>query len=251
MTALERKKRLQIEALSNLGENASAAIPTLEEVKTEEIESEEVDIFERKNKFDELLKRIDKHRKETAHLRGNDLRYNVYMRKLNKLTRMDLGLDLEAYKDYVNNLKQFAYVNNDFEIFARDSLALNNPDLREIIEIKFKPDGQGGGLQFPEDINKFNLKCEQIYNTLRKIRREGAAFLNNRDRTILKDFIKDMRNYLRHVDLYELTKGLYDKQKLEQKNRLLDNYGIIDLTKVTDKQLEEAGVSMREFNMIK
>jgi hypothetical protein len=48
---------------------------------------------------------MEKHRKETAHLRGNDLRFNIYMRKLNKLTRNDLGLDVEAYKDYVNNLK--------------------------------------------------------------------------------------------------------------------------------------------------
>jgi hypothetical protein len=52
-----------------------------------------------------LLKRIEKHRKENHHLRGNDLRYNIYMRKMNKLTRMDLGLDIEAYKDYINNLK--------------------------------------------------------------------------------------------------------------------------------------------------
>ena len=54
MTILERRKRLQEEALANLGINGGAAIPSLEEVKTEEIESEEVDIFERKNKFDEL-----------------------------------------------------------------------------------------------------------------------------------------------------------------------------------------------------
>lgn len=88
-----------------MGENRGAAITSLEEVKTEEIESEEVDIFERKTKFEELLKRMEKHRQENAHLRGNDLRYNIYMRKMNKMTRMDLGLDLEAYKDYINNLK--------------------------------------------------------------------------------------------------------------------------------------------------
>lgn len=105
MMQVEKKRRIQAEALSNLGENAGQAAQNLEEAKTEEIESEEVDIFERKQKFDELLKRIEKHRKEKAHLRGNDLRYNVYMRKLNKLTRMDLGLDIESYKDYVNNLK--------------------------------------------------------------------------------------------------------------------------------------------------
>ena len=63
---------------------------------------------------------MEAHRQENAHLRGNDLRYNIYMKKLNKLTRMDLGLDLEAYKDYINNLKQFAHLNHDFEIYARD-----------------------------------------------------------------------------------------------------------------------------------
>jgi hypothetical protein len=109
MTILERKKHLQKEAYDRLGnENQGAAISQLEEVKTTDIESEEVDIFERKAKFEELLKRMEKHRKETMHLRGNDLRYNIYMRKLHKLTRKDLGLDLEAYKDYINNLKQFA-----------------------------------------------------------------------------------------------------------------------------------------------
>lgn len=105
MIQIEKKERLQAEALENLGERAGLAAQNLEEAKTEDIESEEVDIFERKAKFDELLKRIEKHRKEKANLRGNDLRYNVYMRKLNKLTRMDLGLDIEAYKDYINNLK--------------------------------------------------------------------------------------------------------------------------------------------------
>ena len=29
------------------------------------------------------------------------MRYNVYLKKMNKLTRMDLGLDVEGYKDYV------------------------------------------------------------------------------------------------------------------------------------------------------
>jgi hypothetical protein len=137
MIRVERKERLQAEALSNLGERPSTEIRNLEEAKTEDIESEEVDIFERREKFEELLKRIEKHRKEKAHLRGNDLRYNVYMRKMSKLTRMDLGLDVEAYKDYINNLKQFAHVNKDFEIFARDSLASNRPEFRELIEVRF------------------------------------------------------------------------------------------------------------------
>lgn len=121
MNIIERKRRLQLEAEANLGlDSINAAIPELEGAKTTDIESEEGDVFERKRKFDTLIKRLDRHRKETAHLKGNDLRYNIYMRKLKKLTRNDLGLDVEAYKDYVNNLKQFAQFNEDFEIFAKE-----------------------------------------------------------------------------------------------------------------------------------
>jgi hypothetical protein len=61
--------------------------------------------------------------------------YNIYMKKLNKLTRKDIGLDLEAYKDYVNNLKQFATLNSDFEIYARDSLKLDDPSYRELLKL--------------------------------------------------------------------------------------------------------------------
>jgi hypothetical protein len=57
------------------------------------------------------------------------------MKKLNKLTRKDIGLDLEAYKDYVNNLKQFATLNSDFEIYARDSLKLDDPSYRELLKL--------------------------------------------------------------------------------------------------------------------
>jgi len=40
---------------------------------------------------------------------------------MQKLTRVDLGLDIEAYKDYVNNLKVFAKYNADYEIMATDN----------------------------------------------------------------------------------------------------------------------------------
>lgn len=35
---------------------------------------------------------------------------------------MDLGLDVEGYKDYCNNLKMFAKYNNDWEILAKDQI---------------------------------------------------------------------------------------------------------------------------------
>lgn len=247
MMMVEKKRRLQQEAMANLGEDAGgAAVTNLEEAKTEEIESEEVDIFERKQKFDELLKRIERHRKEKAHLRGNDLRYNIYMRKLNKLTRMDLGLDLEAYKDYVNNLKQFAHVNKDFEIFARDNLASNDPEMRELISVPFL--NSQGDLQTHEDIARFNLKCEDIYNTLRKLRRDASGFLTSRDKELMQELMKNMRGYLRHVEIYEMIKGFYDKRQRDIKDRQIFNNGMIRIENVTDANLREAGVSKRELD---
>ncbi len=35
------------------------------------------------------------------------------------MTRKDLGIDVEAYKDYLNNLKQFAHLNSDFGKFSQ------------------------------------------------------------------------------------------------------------------------------------
>ena len=55
-------------------------------------------------------------------MKGNDLRSNVWLKKMEKLARGDLGLDLLGYKDYVNNLKEFANVNADAAYFAQENM---------------------------------------------------------------------------------------------------------------------------------
>lgn len=128
MNLIERKRRLAAESMANAGGplgQAAAAIDTDAE-DTDDIDSEEADIFQRTEKFERVLKKFNKHREENQiALRGNDLRYNVYLKKLNKLSRKDLGLDVAAYKDYVNNLKEFAHLNKDLNIFAAENLAIN------------------------------------------------------------------------------------------------------------------------------
>lgn len=37
------------------------------------------------------------------------------------MVRKDIGLDVEAYKNYVNNIKLFAKFNKDYEILASES----------------------------------------------------------------------------------------------------------------------------------
>lgn len=61
-----------------------------------------------------MSKRLKQHRETNSFLKGNDLRYNLYISKMQKLCRKDLGLDVEGYKNYLNNIKMFAKCNYDF-----------------------------------------------------------------------------------------------------------------------------------------
>lgn len=104
MNIIERKRRLTTEALQNTGTNltAASAVDELDDEATDGMESDEADIFERKRKFEKLLDRFERHKAENRlFLKGNDLRYNVYLKKLNKYARKDMGLDIAGYKDYV------------------------------------------------------------------------------------------------------------------------------------------------------
>ena len=81
--------------------------------------SEEADIYTRKQNFELLAKKFAKHQQDKGLLlRGNDLRSNVWLKKMNKLARDDLGIDLAGYRDYVNNLQEFSHVNNDLSLLA-------------------------------------------------------------------------------------------------------------------------------------
>jgi len=115
MNIVERKRRLTHEAVS--GANAplvphEAATDDSFGCETDGENSEEADIFERKARFERLHAKYTKLRKEKGLLlKGNDLRSNIYLKKMEKLARNDLGLDIVGYKDYVNNLKRFAAYN--------------------------------------------------------------------------------------------------------------------------------------------
>jgi hypothetical protein len=57
-------------------------------MQTSDIESEEVDIFKRKAKFEEISNRFNQHKQESLeNLKGNDWKYNVYLKKLQKLVK--------------------------------------------------------------------------------------------------------------------------------------------------------------------
>jgi hypothetical protein len=79
---------------------------------TDLINSDEGEFFARKQNFEIVSKKLDKYMKEKFHLfRGKDLRYNTYVRKIQKLS-MKQSLDIEGYKDYIENLKKLSESKN-------------------------------------------------------------------------------------------------------------------------------------------
>jgi hypothetical protein len=59
----------------------------LENAKTTDIDSEELNIFERKKNFDEISKRLEKE-KELLHIsKGNTYKFNMYIKKLEKMAK--------------------------------------------------------------------------------------------------------------------------------------------------------------------
>ena len=139
MNIVERRRRLSGEAL----QNAHAAITPFEsnvDQDTDGQESDEPDIFERKDKFEKLLRKFEDHRKQKGlQLRGNDLRSNIWLKKMQKLARGGLGLDLLGQKDYINNLKEFASSNSDDAFFALQSLTSEVPsDQRSLMALQAK-----------------------------------------------------------------------------------------------------------------
>lgn len=102
-----------------MGGDSSFMTPqNISELQTTDIESEERDIFERKKNFDEIQRRFNLHKEASLfNTRGNDYRYNIYLRKMNKLAMHRYGgIDLEGYAEYLNNLNKIANFGPQFNI---------------------------------------------------------------------------------------------------------------------------------------
>ena len=106
--------------------------------------------------------------------------------------RKDLGLDVEAYKDYVHNLKMFAEYNTDYQVLADDHLntfegGLENGSL--------STSGRLGGINsFKETTESLALtkqkkqeeaKMKQMRNTVGKLFRDHHFTISDADREIL------------------------------------------------------------------
>jgi hypothetical protein len=116
-TDLKQRIELELERMESLDtfEGQIHPLDEIDKVATSDIDSDEGDIFKRNIKFQELKRRFETHRQYSLDvMKGNDYRFNIYLRKMQKLSKSKLGgLDMDGYKDYLNNLLEFKKIKSD------------------------------------------------------------------------------------------------------------------------------------------
>jgi hypothetical protein len=121
---------------------------------------------------------------------------------------MDLGLDLAAYKDYVNNLREFAHVHKDLHMFTFDDMngvkdGLETPNY--LLRLEFE--------NADSDPAKEKAIIASITLTIRKLLRKNAGYTTIRDEMAVEAFLKNMgRYFLIDTRLMQLTKRLLKKR---------------------------------------
>ena len=117
---------------------------------------------------------------------------------MNKLVKKDLGLDLEAYKNYVNNIKQFAKFNNDYEILAADGYdiprgvfpGLGDPDIDAGLAVDYN------AIAKDEQVARVLDKTKRMKITLGKIAHDWKMQIYQKDYDIVAEFEQDQFKFL-------------------------------------------------------
>lgn len=185
---------------------------------TDQINSDEGEFFSRKNNFEIISKKLDKYMKEKFHLfRGKDLKYNNYVRKIQKLS-MKQSLDIEGYKDYIENLKKLSESKNKtFQSIAK--IYLKDLTERE---------------NFSEIFQKLNLNEKIDLNLLDK---EKVLLLAEKDsELIIKNLSAGFDSVVDNV--FNLSENEKEKIKEEQAFKDLVNLRIAKMIIKLKTQIE-------------
>ena len=175
-----------------------------------------------------MLKKFQEHHKQKGLiLRGNDLRSNVYLKKMEKLARQDLGLDIIGYKDYVNNLKQFADLNTDLTVLARDNY---DPRFDKMDRTKGMIELAAEKMREDESavIERARKYEDIVLIALSKMMRKGQSLINKRDEAAIDDLIEHLHDYL--CSSYQVLDKLLLFHRL-RREQLKDEGEWIDLHK--------------------
>ena len=172
----------------------------IENARTTDIDSDEPSTIDRNIKFEEIKKRFDSHKKYSLDvLKGNDYKFNIYIRKMKKLSQARTGgLDLDGYKDYLNNLMEFKKIKGEM-LMEKDT----------ILDDEIKIDYSGINL---EDVNTpIGHPKKQHYDikTVMSIREKKQRL--EKMKTMLVDILKS------EIEMRRQYESQYqDFEKLEQ-----------------------------------
>ena len=105
-----------------------------------------------------------------------------------------MGLDVIGYKDYVNNIKEFAAINQDLNAFALESLAVDKAlEDRTIASKTLVSDYAADKTTGLERVEKHG---DSISFTLAKLSRTGSGILNARDKAAFEEIMGNLELYL-------------------------------------------------------
>ena len=105
-----------------------------------------------------------------------------------------MGLDVIGYKDYVNNIKEFAAINQDLNAFALESLAVDKAlEDRTIASKTLVSDYAADKTTGLERVQNHG---DSISFTLAKLSRTGSGFLNARDKAAFEEIMGNLELYL-------------------------------------------------------
>jgi hypothetical protein len=183
---------------------------------TDKIDSDSADFFSRKRNFDILSRKINKYYDEKYDLyRGNDLKYNNYLRKLNKLA-MKGSLDKEGFKDYLKNIKEL-----------HDSNIASSKKLGKYLveELILKYNNQNEMKAFVEKVlNKENIDIETYIKTSDKDSNSLIdAFIKSFDTVSRTVFKLDENNTLADSEFQDLKNLRIAKFAIKLKYGILNN----------------------------
>jgi len=198
---------------------------------TDQINSDEGEFFARKRNFEIISKKLDIYMKEKFHLyKGNDLKYNNYVRKIQKLS-MKQSLDIEGYKDYINNLKNLSESKNKtFQNIAK--LYLKDLTERE---------------NFSEIFKKLNLN-ENIDLSL--LDKDSLLSMANKDSDLI---IKNLSSSINSVveNIFKLNEKEKEKIKGDQDFKDLSNLRITKLIIKLKVQIQQLKLILNSEDYLK
>lgn len=169
---------------------------------------------------------------------------------MEKLARDDLGLDLAGYKDYVNNLKEFAHVNNDLSILAHESMTSTSD--KKTLTLSLRKQADDIKHSSHEGKERVVRNQDAVMMALAKLQRKASGFLNVRDEAALDEVLDNFELY--SMNSFKIADSIHkvcQKKKaelktLEEQSLMHNQFENVDM-----RTLEESNVSLRQLEQIK